>query len=81
MAELENTGVASRPGRKARPDLGKQARQRLAIFDPPLHQPSRVQIAAPGQGDELLREWPQLLGFGFGRDDPPVREVLVEAMK
>src|SRR5882724_4953570 len=74
MAQLHDAGVATRARRKPFADLGEQLGRDALVLEPPLHQSARVQIAAPREGDEPLREWTQLLRLRLGRVDAAVLE-------
>jgi hypothetical protein len=54
VTHLEDPGVAAGPRGEARTDLGEELMGDLAVFDFPLDQPARVQVAPPREGDQLL---------------------------
>src|SRR5690242_9428265 len=74
MSQFHDAGVATRPGRESLAQLGEQAVTHFLVRDPPLHQPAGVQITPARQGDQVLRERPELLRLGLRSDDAVVPE-------
>src|SRR5256712_12786727 len=74
MAQLDDAGVAPGPGREPRPHVLEELVRHVAILEAALHQATRVQVAAPRQGDEPLGVGPELFRLRLGGDDPVVAE-------
>src|SRR3989449_10732171 len=74
MAQLDDAGVAPGPGREPRPHVLEELVRHVAILEAALHQATRVQVAAPRQGDEPLGVGPELLRLRLGGDDAVVAE-------
>src|SRR2546422_6726859 len=72
MAQLDDAGVAPGPGREPRPHVLEELVRHVAILEAALHQATRVQVAAPRQGDEALGVGPELLRLRLGGDDAVV---------
>src|SRR6266700_3912404 len=74
MAQLDDAGVAPGPRREPRPHVLEELVRHVAILEAALHQATRVQVAAPRQGDEALGVGPELFRLRLGGDDPVVAE-------
>src|SRR6185437_16523184 len=85
VPELDDAGVAARPVSHTGADVGEQLVHDLLRAEHRERLPSRVEIAAPPERDDLLGERLHRLRLRLGRPDPAVldqraREVRVERL-
>jgi len=66
---LEDARVAARPRGKLRTDLLEELVRRFTLGDVLASEPTRMERAGAGLGDELLDEGAEFLRLGFGRFD------------
>src|SRR6266487_3006075 len=74
MAQFHDPRVATRTRGKPFADFGEQLGRDGLVLEPPLHQPARVQIAAPRERNEPLGERTQLFRLRLGGLDAAVHE-------
>jgi hypothetical protein len=76
LSQLVNAGVAAGPIFHHWPNFIKQFLQNRRVLNIAGGQSPRVQITAPGQGNQLFGNRLNSLGFGFGGFDFIVPEQL-----
>src|SRR5438132_76776 len=74
MAQLDDPGVAPGARREARSQILEQPMRHRAVFEPPLHEAARMQVAASRQRDESLGVGTQFLRLRLRGHDLVVPE-------
>src|SRR5260370_23377468 len=74
MAQLDDSGIAARPGGEAWPQILEQPVRDGLVLEPALDQAAGMEVAAARQRDQPFGVGPQRLGLGLGRHHPVVAE-------
>src|SRR6266571_3243163 len=74
MPQLDDSRITARPGREAFADLGEQLVRDVLVLEAALDEAPRMEVAAPREGDEPLRERAELFRLRHGGLDAAVQE-------